>query len=161
MEIQIPQIIFQMVNFGVVFGALTYLLYKPVLKILEERSNKIHQAQQEAEATIKEKAELEELKKKIKKEADVEAAQIIDEARKNAEAQVETLLADAKNKAKKEIAQMQASFDDEKKKQAEDMRKEFNAAVLKVSAKIMGKSFDQKTHEKIITQELQSILKTM
>ncbi len=161
MEIQIPQIIFQMINFGVVFGALSYLLYKPVLKILEERSNKIKQAQEEAEATIKEKAELEELKKKIKKDAESEAAQIIDDARKSAEAQADTMLADAKQRAKKEISQMQAAFEDEKKKQAEDMRKEFNTAVLNVSAKIMGKSFDKKTHEKIINHELQAILKSM
>lgn len=161
MEIQIPQIIFQMINFGVVFGALTYLLYKPVLKILEERSNKINQAQEEAEATIKEKAELDELKKKIKKDAETEASQIIDDARQTAEAQAQTMLTDAKQKAKKEIAQLQAAFEDEKKKQAADMRKEFNQAVLKVSAKIMGKAFDKKTHEKIINQELQTILKTM
>jgi len=38
MDIQLPQIIFQIVNFGVVVGALTYLLYKPVKKMLDERS---------------------------------------------------------------------------------------------------------------------------
>ena len=41
MDIQLPQIIYQLVNFGVVFGAVTYLLYKPVQKILDERSKRI------------------------------------------------------------------------------------------------------------------------
>ena len=41
MDIQLPQIIFQLVNFGVVFGAIVYLLYKPTQKILDERAKRV------------------------------------------------------------------------------------------------------------------------
>ena len=78
MEIKLAQVIFQAINFLVVLSGLTFLLYKPVLKILEQRANKIKEAQQAAEATLKEKEGLEEYKKKVKKETDKKAAQFGD-----------------------------------------------------------------------------------
>ena len=65
MDIQITQILFQAINFSVVLGALTFLLYKPVLKMFDERSQKIAEGQKAAEAAIQDKEKLEEARKKM------------------------------------------------------------------------------------------------
>ena len=161
MEIQVPQILFQIINFGVVFGALSYLLYKPVLKILEERSNKVQEAQKIAEASFKEKAAIDEEKKKIKKDGEAEAAKIIDAAKKTAEAQAQQIMVEAKKQAKSEIERMKTAYVAQQQQAADNLKSEFNSAVLKVTAKVMGSVFDQKTHEKIINQELKTILQSM
>lgn len=59
--IDIKLIIVQVINFVVLAAALTYLLYKPVLKILSEREEKIKQGVADAEAAgqAKENAEAE------------------------------------------------------------------------------------------------------
>jgi flagellar motility protein MotE (MotC chaperone) len=62
MEIQLAQIIFQILNFGVVLAALTYFVYKPVVKLLDERKAKIAQAAKSADEIQKEKEQLEETK---------------------------------------------------------------------------------------------------
>jgi F0F1-type ATP synthase membrane subunit b/b' len=55
MEINFLQILFQAINFGVVFGAITFLLYKPVMKMLDERAKKIAEGQSAAEKSIRER----------------------------------------------------------------------------------------------------------
>ena len=65
MDIQLPQILFQAINFSVVMGALTFLLYKPVLKMFDERSQKISEGLKAAEAALKEKEELDQTRKKM------------------------------------------------------------------------------------------------
>ena len=47
----------QAVNFGVLFVALTYFLYKPVLKTLDERKQKVAKGVTDAEAAEKMLAE--------------------------------------------------------------------------------------------------------
>ena len=84
MEIHLAQILFQMVNFGVVFGALTYLMYKPVLKALRQRSQKIADSQQAADELLQEKAEIEKQKTKVVSQARKEANDLMAEARQQA-----------------------------------------------------------------------------
>ena len=69
MEINVLQIISQIVNFGVVFGALTFLLYKPMLKAIDERRKKTEDAERFAADAMKEKEELEGMKKRTKTQA--------------------------------------------------------------------------------------------
>lgn len=159
MDIQLPQILFQLVNFGVVVGALTYFLYRPVLKILDERSQKIEQAQKAAETTLQEQSQLEITKKKAKSEAEKQAAAIIAEAKENAEKVRKQILADAKVEAKAEVAKLQEQWRSEQSKMARNMQQEFADAVLAVTEKVLGKALDKKAHQQLIDQEVKALLK--
>jgi F-type H+-transporting ATPase subunit b len=157
MDIQFPQILFQMINFGVVAGALTYLLYKPVKKMLEERSNRIEEAQKAAEITIAEKRNIEEMKKDAKRKADKEAQALMDAAMKDIEAKRKDLLAKAKKEAAGEVEKMKQAAHEENKAMVEAARKEFTDAVVATVEKVVG-SFDKKAHAKIIDTELENLL---
>jgi F-type H+-transporting ATPase subunit b len=160
MKIDGLQILFQMVNFGVVFGALTFLLYKPVLKVLDERSKKIHEAQQAADQALAEKAELDETKRKAKQAAEKEANKIIEEAKQTAQQQADHVVAQAQAKAKQEVTKMKAQWEDEKAELARAMQAEFAKAVLSVTEKVLGKALDKKAHTQLIDQEIKNILRS-
>ncbi|MFQ6069000.1 MAG: hypothetical protein ACE5LC_00585 [Candidatus Aminicenantales bacterium] len=122
------QLIGKTINFLILFGGLSYLLYKPVRSYLEKRTAELERQQQEAEDERKEAEKmLEELKKrletigqeveKIKKEAEVEAEEerkkIMNQAKKEAEriktlaqSQVETYLASGIRELKLYTAQI-------------------------------------------------------
>lgn len=161
MEIHFDQILFQIINFSVVVGALTYLLYKPVLKILEERAEKIAEAQKQAEQMLKETAEVEEMKKSAKKEAQKEAAAIVDEARAQAQKQKSEIMAQAKKDALVEIEKMKADWHSQQEAQLKSMQKDFADAVVAVSEKVLGAAIDKKAHAKLIDTELDAIIKSM
>ena len=85
MEIHFDQILLQLINFGIVLFVLVKFLYKPVLKILDQRSEKIDAGLAAAEKNLEEQAKVEELKKKQLTQAEKQASKIIEEAKLEAQ----------------------------------------------------------------------------
>jgi F-type H+-transporting ATPase subunit b len=159
MDIQLPQIIFQIINFSVVMGALTYLLYRPIQKIMDERVSKIKEGQEAAQAAIDEKQNLAEFKTKIEREAERKAAAVVDEAVKRANQQRQDILAKAKEEAKLEVEKQRADWQTERAQLITAARQEMVDTILAVSAKVIEKKLDEKTEGAFITRELEKALK--
>ena len=159
MDIQFPQILFQIVNFGVVAGGLTYLLYKPIRKMLKERSDRIEEAQKAAEVTLAERKKIEDIKEKARLAAEKEAQKIVDEARRDAE----NLRAKLKEKARAEAAaEYEKTLEFLKQEEAvrmKNMEMNFAKAVIAAVRKITGVSLSEKDHQKILAQEAEQLLK--
>lgn len=159
MDIQVPQIIFQLINFSVVLGALTYLLYGPIVKILEERSKQIEAGQKAAQAALSEQAAIEETKKQIIKTAEKEAAEIRESARTDAKAVIATAREQAKGEAEKVIEGLTADWQSEKMKHVAEMRNQFVETVIAAASKVVGETLDAKKHQQLIDTELETLLK--
>ncbi|MCL4208486.1 ATP synthase F0 subunit B [Patescibacteria group bacterium] len=161
MEIQIAQILFQAINFFVVFGALTFLLIKPITKILDQRAQRIADAQKAAGETLLEKEQIEAYKAKVKKATDQKAADLIEEAKQKAKDKEKELLAEAREKAQAEIEKMVSDWQKTQKKQEAQIKAEFESRVLATAEKVIGKSLDAKKHAALIDTELESLLKAI
>lgn len=92
----------QVVNFLILLFILKRFFYKPILKILEERKNKIANSIKQAEEIEKRLLSLESEREERLKKADAEAKAIIIEAGK----QSDSLINDARLKAKHEIEKL-------------------------------------------------------
>lgn len=161
MEIQLPQIIFQIINFSVVVGALSFFLYKPVQKILDERANRIAEGQKAAEKAIADQAAMEDLKKTLKKDADKQAAAILEQANAEAKKQAQELLKQAQEHAQAELLKVQNEWNAEKKELVKDLKQQFADAVVSATEKVVGTSIDSKAHAKLIDQELTQLLQNI
>lgn len=159
MDIQLPQILFQIINFSVVAGALGYFLYKPIQKILDERANRIEEAQLAAQKSLAESAKLDELKKSTKQQAEKEVNKMLEAASQAAKEKKAQLLAQAKEEALKEVERLRQAWVEEKRQAMASMKREFAEAVIATSQKVVGQSFDAKAHTKLIDQEMEAILK--
>ena len=114
-------ILIQVVNFGLLMVALTYLLYKPVLKMLAERQEKIAQGIKDAEEAGKARLSAEEEKKGIIASANKEAEAMSTRATEHAASKAEEIVSDAQKKAEQVI------------KDAADRSSEMKAQALKES----------------------------
>ncbi len=161
MDIQLPQIIFQIVNFSVVLGALSYFLYKPIQKVLDERSRRVEEGQIAAQKAITESQQFEEMKKSIKQKAEKEAAKILEEATQTAKDRKSQLLAQAKQDALQEVERLRQAWNEEKRMSMQNMKSEFTEAVIATAEKVIGSSVDTKSQSKLIDQELNSLLKSI
>ncbi len=157
MDIQFPQILFQIINFGVVAGALTYFLYTPVKKVLDDRSKKVEEGQKAAEASIAEKRQIDELRKKIIKDAEKEAAKLLEEATQAATARKKELMAKAKEEATANAAAEQQNKMDEVAALKQTIKSQYADAVVAAVEKI-GMSIDKKVQTQIIDSELDQLL---
>jgi F-type H+-transporting ATPase subunit b len=161
MEIQLTQIIFQIINFGVVLGALTYFVYKPVLKLLNDRREKVAAAAAAAGEVMQEKEELERLREKTLLKASQKAKQIEDEAKREAREQIGVLL----DKSKAEMAASEAKFATEltkmKKEELKKMEASIKQAAVIVAEKVIGETVDAKKHQKLIDEQIEQVIKSL
>lgn len=108
-------LIAQAVNFGIVLLALTYLLYKPVMKTLDERAHKIAKGVEDATRAEEKLAHADEAAAHTVRTAEQEAEAVVARARdeassertrivKEAEIRAATVLSDAELRAKENAA---------------------------------------------------------
>lgn len=159
MDIQLPQILFQIINFGVVMGAITFLMYKPIQKVLDERASKIAESQAAAEEMITEKKDLEIIKQKIEREAEKKAALVIEDASKKAAATKKELVDRAKAEAQVEVEKLKLQWQAEKQQYITEMRQEMIQTVMAVSAKVIGIKLTAAVDTKLIEKELDKLAK--
>lgn len=149
MEINFWQVLFQIVNFGVIFWVLTKYLYKPVLKLLADRQEKINAGLAAAEKNLKAEKDSENEKKVILAKARKEASEIIKDATLESRKQSESIIKEAKEKASLEAdrilvkAQNAAS---QKEKEASLVLKDL---VIATTSKVLGENLSKKDLDNI------------
>ncbi len=161
MNILFPQILFQIVNFSIVMGALWYLLYKPVMKIFAARAKRIEEGQKAAQEAITQQEKIDELKEKTDQKLKQKSAAEMKKAVEEAEKQKVSIIEQAKNEARLEIEKMKKDWEAEKMEQARQVNQQLIEAVIATTQKVIGKKLDDKAHHQLIDQELNAILKSI
>jgi F-type H+-transporting ATPase subunit b len=92
-------LIAQLVNFGVLFIALMYLLYKPVMKTLDERRALIAKGVEEAHEAHEALAGATEKASQITRSAESDAEGIVTRAREEANAARDRMMLEVQNRA--------------------------------------------------------------
>jgi F-type H+-transporting ATPase subunit b len=157
MEIQVGAILLQMINVGVVVGALSFLLFKPVRRILDERSRKVEEGQRAAEAALADREEASGLKQSAKRDAQKEVKGILDEARSDAQTSAASIIADAEKEAEQIREKARQSMAKEKEALRAELQTQFEQAVVDVTQAVIGETITAKKHQELIKKGLQEI----
>lgn len=161
MDIQLTQIIFQIINFGVVLFALTRLVYKPVLKLLNERRERVAAAAEAAGEVMQEKEDLERIRENTLLKANQKAKKMEDEIKKEARSQAKLLLDQSKTELTAREAKFTAELAKMKKEEVKKMENEIKAAAIVMAEKVLGESIDAKKHQKLIDQQINEIIESL
>lgn len=159
MDIQLTQILFQIINFGVVAGALTFLLFKPVLKIFDERAKRIEEGQKAAEEALETRDNLEKARNEMKTHIKKERAQMLEEAGEEAKKRSQEIVASAKKEAQTEVEKLRSAWEEEKAQLIHATKDQMAAAVVKTAEVVIEETLDTKKQQKLIDQELTKLLK--
>ena len=147
----------QIVNFLILFFVLKSFVYKPVLKLLDERTKKISQGLKAAEENIKSKEKFEEQKKTELGKARKEVEKIIAEAKKESQKQgeliIESARLEAKRQGEKEFMQFQQRLAEEEKALKEKVTK----IALDLSKKILKDSLDSSTQKEVFARQVEKL----
>jgi len=161
MDIQLTQILFQIINFSVVVGAVSFLLYKPVLKIFDERSKRIAEGERAAVKAQKAYSEIEKRQKMVESELKKERNKVIKDAQTEAGERRDTIISDAKAQAKVEIAELKTQWENEKAMLFKKAEKDMAESILSISEKVIGDALDKKAASQLIDSELKKIIKAL
>lgn len=146
-------LIAQAVNFGIVFAVLWLFAYKPVKKLMKERSDKIARGVNDA----KQNKELLEKTQKayddVLAKARIESNEIFQQGKQEAEKNKAVIIESAQEEVAIMIKNGKKSLDAEKEKMLDQVKKEIISLVVKATEKLLetnsNDSFDEKTINKI------------
>ena len=152
--INLPLLIVFVVNFIILFVGLSIVLYKPVLKMLDERQAKIRDSMEQAER-IKQETEHseEEIKTQIEK-ARKEGQAVIAQATQIGERLKEEAKDSARQETESLIAKARTEIQRERDKTIEELRAEFADIAILAAEKVIKETVDKKKHRKLIDEVL-------
>ena len=157
--INLPGLITQILSFLILLFVLSKLLYKPVIKMLDERAERIKESLSAAEKAKEDAASSAE---KIEKElisARQEGQKIIDQAKKLSEEFKDKEKSKALEEIESLIEKSKSDLEKETRVAINELRKNFSILVLEAAEKVVDKEIDENTHTKLIEKVLKEEVK--
>ncbi|HPI94295.1 MAG TPA: ATP synthase F0 subunit B [Deltaproteobacteria bacterium] len=131
--------IIQIINFLALIFILNIVLYKPILKLLDEREKRVDGQQAEAKKVIEDsQAIMADYNQKLYN-AKVEAMNAKNAARNEASAQAGVIIEDARKKAEEIIDQMQQQMAAEIAQAKKDLEPELSVMAATIAQQILGR----------------------
>ena len=153
--INLPTLLAQVVNFALLLGLLYLVAYKPIMRMLDERSRKIKESMEQTEL-IKQQAERaeEEVKKQLET-AGKEGMKIVARAMHTGEEVRQKAQHEAKQDAEILIGRARVEIQRERDGAIDELRKEFADLTIMAAEKVIEKSLDKPTHRQLIDKVLE------
>lgn len=152
--INLPLLVVFIVNFIILFVLLRLFLFKPVLKMLDERTKRTKDAMELAEVT---KKEFEQAKVEVQKQIEKgrqEAQAIIAQAMQVGERLKEESRQEATKQAQVIVDRTRAELETERDKIVGDLRREFVDIAIAAAEKVIKETLDKEKHRKLIEETL-------
>lgn len=158
LSIQPAVIAFQGLNFLILVAVLYKVLYKPILKMMHDREQKIVEGLANAEKAKVALHETENIRKDMVKQAHVDGQQVIEKARKSAEEMRATMVQKAQDEANKIVKNAQEVATAEKTKMMSEMKMMAAHMVLRATEKVIQEKMDASKDAQLIEKSLNSYL---
>ena len=161
LELLVPDVwtsITQLCATAVLFFLMYKLAWKPVKKILDERSRFEQEKLSEAAALKEENEKINEQAKSIISEANRSAEAIVKEAREEAIATRNELVDDGKKQAAQLLENARHDMELERSKMMEEMRSEIVESAITAAEKILEEKVDSQSEKKSIDSFVREVV---
>jgi F-type H+-transporting ATPase subunit b len=148
-------LIAQLVIFLVMLGVLYRFAWGPLLRILNERRERIAQGVQATQRAMQELEAAERERQAKLEEARREAQAILDRIAKQAEDLRKELEAKAREQSEALIVKARAEIQQERQKAVQDLRSQVADLAVMAASRIIGESLDAKKHRELIERTIQ------
>lgn len=136
-HVDVKLLVAQLVNFAIVFSVLYFFAFKPLVKVMTDRTEKIDKSLKDADAIEKRLALTEKDREEIITAAKKQANLIIEEADKRGEARKGELLVKAKEEIGQVINNEKAKLIREKAETLKELKKEVAELVVLTVEKLL------------------------
>ncbi len=156
--INLPLLIAQLINFGLVVFLLSRLLYRPVLNALQARTQRIQESIENAEQVKQQLARAQQDYEARMAEARQQAAQIVAQAQERAQVQARELVANAQSDAERIKAEAHQQAQQERDQLLRGLQGQLANLVTETAQNVIGQELRTGGgHERLIQQSLAEI----
>jgi F-type H+-transporting ATPase subunit b len=153
--INLGYLISQIINFGLLAVLLYLVAYKPILRMLDERSERIKQGLDDAEQASRRAAEMEHEFEQRLVEARKEGQEIVAQATQMSEKARQEILATAREEARAQVDKAKEEISRERDLAMAELRQQVADLSLSISEKVIGESLDQQRQRDLIAEFLE------
>ncbi len=150
-----PSLVVYLVNFTILLGILYAVGYKPILRMLDQRSQRIRESLEMAERIQKESAERQATMQLQLQEARREGQALIEQARQAAEQYREEEREKARQQATAFVERARADIQRERDNAIEEVRGQFADLAITAAERVIRRSLDRDAHKELIDQVLE------
>ena len=153
--ISLPSLLAQIINFLILLGLLYLVAYKPVMRMLDERSRKIKESVEQTESIKEQAARAEEETRRRIEAASKEGQEVIARAARTAEEIRQKARQEARPEAEAVIAKARVEIQRERDGAIDELRKEFADLTILTAEKVIERSLDKDAHLQLIDKVLE------
>jgi F-type H+-transporting ATPase subunit b len=144
----------QVVNFGLLFLLLYFFAFKRILKMLDERSNRIRESIQQTEQIKEQAARAEEESRRHIEAGIKEGQELLGRATRAGEEMRQQAQSKAQEEAQTMIGRARAEIQRERDDAVTALRREFADLTIIAAEKVIDRSLDKKAHRDVIDKVL-------
>ncbi len=147
----------QIINFAILFVVLTKFLYKPILKMLADRKNRITEDLEKSKNLEIRIHEAESAQEEILASARHEGEKIIKQSEKNANEIKNAVIKEASSESEKIIRDAKKQIEDDRQKTIGELKKEIGSLVSLSVEKALGDVADKNIQNKLVEQAVKKL----
>ena len=153
--VHLPSLLVYLVNFLLVLGLLFAFAYRPILRLMDQRADRIRESLEASERAREEAASSQQAVEDQLVEARREAQRIMDVAREAAERFRAEEMDRARAEAEAFVSRAQADIQRERDAAIEEVRANFGDLAITAAERVVRRSLDRQAHEDLIAQVLE------
>lgn len=142
----------QIVNFTVLLTVLTIFVYRPLLRVIDERRERIRKSMEDAEHIAHEKEAIAKARQEALRKIDQECGAFLEKAKNDAERLKADILHAADTEAKHLLTKGHEQLRSERAQALQDMQKSLTASILQITEKILEREFSPHDQERVLTK---------
>lgn len=153
--INLPTLIAQMVNFGILLLLLYLVAFRPIMRLLDERARKIKESMEQTEWIKQQAARAQEEAEKRIAAASKEGEEMVAKAVRLGEEVRQKAVQEARQEGEVLINRARLEIQRERDEAIEELRAAFADLTIKAAEKVIDRSLDKEAHRQIIAKMLE------
>ena len=153
--LHLPSLIIFLVNFLILLGILYLFAYKPILRIMDQRSERIRESLEAADKAREEAASSQQDTQRQLNEARMEGQRLIEQAREMAERYRTEEKEKARQEAEAFILRAREDIQRERDAAVQEVRAHFADLAISAAEKVIERSLDRDAHGELIAGVLE------
>jgi F-type H+-transporting ATPase subunit b len=153
--VNLPSLIAYLVNFVILLGALYFFAYKPLLRVLDQRSERIRESLAAADRAKEAAASSQAAIQQQLDEARREGQRLLDQAREAADRYREEEMGRARREAENFVSRARTDIQRERDAAVEEVRTHFGDLAITAAERVIRRSLDRRAHHELIAQVLE------
>jgi F-type H+-transporting ATPase subunit b len=160
LDVHVPTIVFQMVNFLVLLVLLTKFLYQPVLRVMKEREEAIAARLRAADERGRQAAAERERLASLERDAEAKAERLLASARAEGQEEGKRLLDEARQEASRLLDEARRTVDEQERAALARVEAQVRETAVRMAASLIRRAAGPSVHRDLLERLLREGIRT-